>query len=134
MDESELSMLASIIGESQKQAKTEEAKSTTSNYKNKLELLNFRVQRNVVVMAFLMAAAGVEDINTCSNKKAVALTASFDCLLSAVNICAITPLFFIINLVSYFICGSRTVIGFFFVRHTIWIIFLHIELVKRENL
>ena len=113
VDESELSMLASIIGESQKQAMTEEAKSTTSNYKNKLQLLNFKTQRNVVIMAFLMAVAGVEDINTCSNKKPIAITSSFDCLLSAVNICTITPLFFIINLVSYFICGSRTVIGFF---------------------
>ena len=102
MDENDLSMFASSIGENQKQAMTEVAKSTTSSYKNKLELLNLRIQRNHVVMVFLMAVAGVQDINTCSNKKVRALTASFDCLLSAVNTCTITPLFFIINFVIYY--------------------------------
>ena len=107
--------LVTAVGGSQKNAIFNESKSSTNDYKTNLfSFISFRLrlQRNIVVMSFLLAAAGINNIETCKTNKLLSLSASFDCLFAASNACAVTPLFFAINLVAYFICGSRTLISF----------------------
>ena len=68
-----------------------------------------------MVLTFLSSLVRIGNINNCKNKGTVlSFRAAIDCLLNACNLKTVTPLFFTLNLIMYFVSGSKTVVNMLF--------------------
>ena len=110
--EEDLLNLASALGKSQSETFKTKAKDTTKLYKDNLtDIKQLELDESSIVITFLMALVGLT--NESVNKgRCLALFAAIDCLLAASTAGTITPLFFTLNLILYFVAGSKTIISY----------------------
>ena len=107
LNENDMVKLAGSLGRSQHDKFKQEAYETSQTYKDHID--NFSANewfntKNNIITGFLSEVVGEEER---SSKQTVYLAAAVDCLMAATISNCITPMFFIFNIVSYFICGSK---------------------------
>ena len=102
--------LAHAVGQSQFKSFKAKAKETPYVYRENLKSFNvLEVDKNNVVIAFLLALVGL-NIGNGSKSRYIALIAAIDCLLAAYSAGSIPSLFFALNIIMYFVSGSKTII------------------------
>ena len=100
------------MGKSQSETFKTKAKDTTKLYKDNLtDIKQLELDESYIVITFLMALVGLT--NESVNKgRCLALFAAINCLLAASTAGTIMPLFFTLNLILYFVAGSKTIISY----------------------
>ena len=106
--------LAGAIGFSQHNDFAKEATEATKAYTTNLLCYEpYQFETNRVDLSFLSALVGIDNVSRCENKtRLLSFRVTTDCLLATCNLCTITQLFFALNLIMYFVCGSKTVVNF----------------------
>ena len=105
--------IASALGGSQKENIYNDILDINSSYKNESVLKSFNVNnwlsdRNAIVTEFLKSCSGVTNDAT-NSKKLLCVANSVDSLYKARCLNLVTPLAFAINLVGYYLSGSKII-------------------------
>ena len=114
LNDPDMCRLASAIGLSQREKFASEAAEVTSKFRTDLSSYNpYNFETNCIVLAFLSSLVGIGNVNKCDSKpRLLSFRAAIDCLLATANLYTVTPLFFALNLIMYFVCGSKVVVNF----------------------
>ena len=114
VNEDDMCNLAGAIGLRQHNDFAKEATEATKAFKtNLLHYEPYQFETSRVVLSFLSALAGIDNVSHCENKiRLLSFRVAIDCLLVTCNLYIITPLFFVLNLIMYFVCGSKIVVNF----------------------
>ena len=102
--------LATALGGSQSIDFKQNASETSKIYKDNIRAFKpMTLDKTNVAIAFLVALVGL-DMENAKKGRYLAFVAAIDCLLAASCAGTITPLFFALSVIIYFISGSKTII------------------------
>ena len=107
LQEDDMRRLAGALGRSQHETFKQQSYDTTKTYKDSIKQFSIDgwvTSKNIIVSGFINELVGAKEGKS---KQSVYIAAAIDCLMAATISNCITPLFFIFNIVSYFICGSK---------------------------